>query len=99
MKNSYYLITLPADKSRSRVDQFIAKGMQTKSPLANLHTRWNNDRTKVIVQGEIPDELEKFIAGKSFIQYLGDYNDSGTQKKVKDYINENRSEWVLNIPE
>lgn len=94
MKNAYYVITLPADKNKSRLDQFVEKGVKSKFPRENMTVRFNKDQTKVLVQGDIPDNLEKFIKNKAEFICIGECLPNGqAEQKVYDYLETNKAEW------
>ena len=96
MSNSYYVITLPADKNKDRFNAFKLLGVKKGNARDLLHFRWNNDQTKVLVQGEILSKLLDHTKGKSYIQYLGECLPSGqAEQSVYDYLEANKKEWEV----
>lgn len=95
--NSYYLVTLPNAASLGRLQAFMAF---TKIGISNarelLHTRFSNDGTKVIVQGDISADLVTHLTGKPFIEYLGDCLPSGqADEAVHSFIAQNSADWEI----
>lgn len=95
--NSYYVITLPNNTDRTRLNTVLALGKNSNLPVEKLHYRISLDGTKVLVQGDIPSSLQTFIQGKAYIEYLGDYVNGQPEAKVIQWLQDHASEWQENI--
>lgn len=92
--NAYYVITLPVNKDKTRLNEALSRGLTKGRPHELLHTRFSVDGTKVIVQGEVPQALATHVSGKPYIRYLGRCLSSGqAEQSVYDYLEANNAEW------
>ena len=91
--NVYFKINLGLDEINLKA--LKSKGLMNRYnlPHQNLHWRLSYDKTEAIVQAELTDIELAWLKKQTWATYLGDYVSGFAEKKVHDYISDNKVEW------